>query len=78
MAENTETVRKDSATRELEGKQRQNWGGKRVVLPHGTTLPPIATAEPNEVFILNRAHPLRDQMYIFDSEYNNWSTVGPG
>lgn len=75
MAEETESVRVDRSKREIEGRERISWGGKRVVLPHGTTLPTLG--EEGEVFVLDRASPLRDQMYIWDQEYNNWSTVGP-
>ena len=76
MAEETEAVRVDRSKRELEQRERVSWSGKKFVLPTGTTLP--LTGEQSEVFVLQRASPLRDQMYIWDSEYNNWSTVGPG
>lgn len=75
MAEQTESVRVDRAKRELEGRQRMAWGGKRVVLPLGTTLP--ATGETGEVFVLKKAAGV-DQVYIFDESVNNWVTVGPG
>jgi hypothetical protein len=75
MAEETESVRKDSAERQLKQKEIVDWSGKRFVLPRGTTLP--ATGLPGEVFVLQRDTPLHDQEYIFDDEYNNWVTVGP-
>lgn len=75
MAEETEAVRVDRSKRQLEQRERVNWGGKRFVIPQGTTLP--TGGEDGEIFKLNRASPLRDQLYIFDGEYNNWSTVGP-
>ena len=37
MGEETESVRKDSAVREIEQKEVQDWSGKRLVLPRGTT-----------------------------------------
>ena len=77
MAEESENVRRDRAERELRGKQVVDWSGKRVVLPRGTTLPPIPGAFPGEMFVLQRAGNL-DQLYLFDDGVNNWVTVGPG
>lgn len=75
MAEETESIRQDSSERQLKQKETVDWSGKRFVLPRGTTLPPAGL--PGEVFVLQKTSPLRDQLYIFDDEYNNWSTVGP-
>lgn len=75
MAEETESVRKDSAERQLKQKETVDWSGKRFVPPRGTTLP--TTGLPNEVFVLQRTSPLKDQLYMYDEEYNNWVTVGP-
>lgn len=78
MAEETEAVRVDRNKREIEQRQRQSWGGKRVVFPHGSSLPAVtADVEESEVFILNKVG-AADQMYIFDKGVNNWVTVGPG
>ena len=74
MAEQTESIRVDRSKRELEGRERMSWAGKKVVLPRGTTLP--STGESGEVYIkVNGAS--ADQMYIFDESVNNWVTVGP-
>lgn len=77
MGEETESVRVDRAKREQEGRERVDWGGKRVVFPHGSTLPAItADISESEVFILNKVGGA-DQMYVFDKGMNNWVTVGP-
>lgn len=72
MPEEIESVRKDSAERQIEQKQINDWSGKRVVLPRGTTLPP--TGLPAEVFVLvdNSG---RDKLYIYDESAGDWSTV---
>lgn len=75
MTEESESVRVDRAKREIEGRERMSWGGKRVVLPNGTSLP--STGETGEVFVLKKTAGI-DQMYIFDESVNNWVTVGPG
>lgn len=76
MAEETESVRGDSASREVKQKEILDWSGKRVVLSRGTTLPAITGALPGETFILQRVG-ASDQLYIFDDGQNNWITVGP-
>ena len=78
MAETTESVRKDSAKREIEERAVVDWSGKRFVLPRGTTLPTTSGRLPGEVFVLQKGSPNPDQMYIFDDTVNNWVTVGPG
>lgn len=75
MAEETESVRKDSADRNVRTKEILDWSGKRVVLPRGTTLP--TTGLPAEVFVKENTAPTPDNMYIWDSDMNNWVTVGP-
>lgn len=76
MAETKESIRGDSAQRQIEGKQINDWSGKRFVPPRGTTLPAISTALPGELFVLVKDADI-DQLYIFDNSVNNWSTVGP-
>lgn len=76
MTETVESIRKDSAVRQVQQKEIVDWSGKRFVPPRGTTLP--AMGLPGEIFVLERTSPLRDQVYMWDAEYNNWSTVGPG
>lgn len=75
MAEETEKVRGDQGKREIEQREILDWSGKRVVLPRGTTLP--STGLPGEVFVKENTHPTADDLYIFDSDRNNWVTVGP-
>ncbi len=75
MAEETESVRKDSAERQLKEKEIVDWSGKRLVLPRGTTLP--ASGLPGEVFIKQNTHPVADDLYIYDDDRGNWVTVGP-
>lgn len=78
MTESTENVRKDAGVREDKQKQVTDWGGRRFVLPKGTTLPAITDdLIEGEVFIKVRAG-ASDQLYIFDKGINNWTTVGPG
>ncbi len=74
MAEETESVRQDTASRRVTPKQIQDWGGRRVILPKGTTLP--AEGVSGEVFVLIKDAGI-DQMYIFDESESHWSTVGP-
>lgn len=77
MAENTESVRVDSAVREQKQKQTTDWGGRRFVFPKGTTLPAVtADLIEGEAFVLVKAG-ASDQLYIFDKGINNWVTVGP-
>lgn len=75
MAEETESVRQDSADREVGGgKQKKDWTGKRVKIPKGTTVP--ANPEDGEVFI--HEYPATGDKYIFYSGTSgNWVTVGP-
>lgn len=75
MAEQTESVRKDSSERQLNQKEVVDWSGKRFVLPRGTTLPPVAGALPGEIAVLIKDAG-RDQLYQFDQSQNNWVTVG--
>ena len=75
MTETTESVRQDSSKRGIEKKEIDDWSGRRVVLPRGTTLP--ATGLPGEVFVLENASGI-DDLYIWDDSMNNWVTVGPG
>lgn len=74
MAETTESVRRDSAVRQIKQKEIQDWSGKRVILPRGTTLP--ASGLDGEMFvkIVAAGH---NQLYTYDEEINNWVTVGP-
>lgn len=74
MTETTESVRRDSAIRQIREKEIQDWSGKRVILPRGTTLP--ATGLPGEVFVKIEEAGI-DNLYIFDESVNNWVTVGP-
>ncbi len=74
MPEETEAVRVDRAQREIDGRERMNWGGKRVVLPRGTSLP--STGENGEVFVKTNASGT-DKLCIFDESLNHWVTVGP-
>ncbi len=75
MAEEIESVRIDSATRDLKQKEIRDWSGKRFVPPRGTTLPAVIGALPSEMFVLIKSGGI-DQLYIFDESLNNWSTVG--
>lgn len=72
MAEETESRRVDRSKRELEQRQRVNWGGKRFVVPHGTTLP--STGEAGEIFIRDTNPPV---MVTWNDTTDSWSTVGP-
>lgn len=75
MAEEAERIRIDSAVREVKkNKEVQDWGGKRVILPKGTTLPPVGID--GEVFVLVVEAGLNKLMQ-FDEFVNNWVTVGP-
>lgn len=73
MAEETESVRVDRSKREIEGRERMSWGGKKVILPHGSVLP--SSGESGEVFIKDGDPPV---MYSWNDTTNWWSTVGPG
>lgn len=70
----SESVREDSASRQIEQKQVYDWGGKRFVPPRGVTLPAVGL--PGEVFVLVRGS-LPDQLYLYDDDASSWSTVGP-
>lgn len=74
MAEEIESVRKDSASRDLKQKEVIDWSGKRVVLPRGTTLP--TDGLPDEVFVKQRDS-AEDQLFIRDEDLNRWVTIGP-
>ena len=74
MAETTESVRRDSAKRGVEQKEIDDWSGRRVVLPRGTTLP--ATGLPGEAFVLIKAG-AQNQLYTYDDGMGQWVTVGP-
>lgn len=74
MSESSESVRADSAQRQVQQKQINDWSGKRFVPPRGTVLP--ATGLPGELFTLIRDAD-KDQLYIYDESEGNWSTVGP-
>lgn len=79
MAEETESVRKDSAKRQIEERQIIDWSGKRIILPKGTTLPALGsgvTYIDGEVFVLVKPSGV-NQLYEFDESVNNWITVGP-
>ena len=71
--EYSESVRKDTANRKADEKQINDWSGKRVVLPRGTTLP--TTGFPGEVFVLIRSGQ-KDQVYIYDDGLSKFATVG--
>ena len=74
MAEVTESIRKDSARRKVDDRQINDWSGRRLILPRGTTLP--TEGLPGEVFVkINDAS--KDQMYIWDDDYSKFVTVGP-
>lgn len=75
MAEETESVRKDSAKRQIDQRQIIDWSGKRIILPRGTTLP--ASGLPAEVFVKENTAPIPDNLYIWDDDMGNWVTVGP-
>lgn len=78
MAETTESVRSDAATRTKDQKELVDWGGRRLVIPKGTTLPAITDdLIEGEVFLLVKSA-ASNQIYTFDSGINNWVTVGPG
>lgn len=70
----SESVRADSAKRGIDDRQVYDWGGKRFVPPRGVTLPAVGL--PGEVFTLIR-NGAPDQLYIFDEDSDNWSTIGP-
>ncbi len=74
MTETIESMRGDSAARQVEGKEINDWSGKRVVLPRGTTLP--ASGLSGEVFVkINDA--AADQMFVRDNNLDRWVTIGP-
>ncbi len=74
MTETIESMRRDSAARQVEGKEKVDWGGKKFVPPRGTTLP--ASGLPGEVFLkINAA--ARDQLFLRDGDLDRWVTVGP-
>lgn len=72
MAEETESVRKDSSARQLEKKDIVDWSGKRLVLPRGTTLPPSGRA--GEIFV--RTFVGGAILSVWDDSAEHWSTVG--
>ena len=74
MAESTESVRVDKGKRQIEERETMDWGGKAVILPRGSTLPPSGIA--GQVYVLTKAAGT-DQLYIYDESVNNWVTVGP-
>ena len=74
MAEESESVRRDSSEREIKGKEVIDWSGKRMVLPRGTTLP--SSPRPSEVFVKTDASGT-DKLLIFDESLDHWVTVGP-
>lgn len=79
MAEQTESVRGDKGTREVKGQEVNDWSGRRVVLPTGTSLPAITNdLRDGEVFVKTPGSGTNPQMYVFDEDINNWVTVGPG
>ncbi len=74
MTETTESVRRDSAARQIEQKEKVDWSGKRLVLPRGTTLP--ASGLPGEVFV-KIVDAGTDKLVIWDNGLDHWVTVGP-
>jgi len=74
MTESSESVRIDSAVRQIQQKQVQDWSGKRVVLPRGATLPTSGLS--GEVFIKIVAAG-NDELYIWDENVDDWVKVGP-
>lgn len=74
MAEVTESIRQDKAKKGASQKQLEDWSGRRMILPKGTTLPADGIA--GEVFVLikDSSH---DQMYIWDDSLDKFITVGP-
>jgi len=69
MAEETESVRKDSAVRQIQEKQINDFSGKRLVLPLVTSLP--TRGLPGEVVILIVAGG-SDKLYIWDDGAGAW------
>ena len=74
MAEEIESVRKDSSARQLEEKEIIDWSGKRLVLPRGTTLP--SSPRPAEIFTVIKDADT-DQVMIYDESLSQWLTIGP-
>ncbi len=74
MAEETESIRKDSAKRQVDPKTVNDWSGRRFIPPKGSTLP--ADGIDGEVFMLIKdAAP--NQLYQYDESEGHWSTIGP-
>ena len=74
MSESQESVRRDSAARQIEHKEVVDWSGKRFVLPRGTTLP--ASGLSGEVFLKVNAA-AEDQLFVRDNNLDRWVTIGP-
>lgn len=74
MAETSESVRGDTHSRELEGQQTKNWGGKRLIIPRGTVLPTAGV--PGELFVKAVAS-ADDQLYLWEDNQGKFVTVGP-
>ena len=74
MTTSSESVRRDSAARQIEQKEKVDWSGKRVVMPRGTTLP--ASGLPGEVFVKVVAAGT-DKWCVWDSNLDHWVTIGP-
>ncbi len=72
--ETTESIRRDSAVRQIEQKEVQDWSGKRVVLPRGTTLP--ATGLEGEMFVKVYDSDT-NHLCMWDKYLDHWVTVGP-
>ena len=75
MSESKQSIRRDSAARQIQEKEIVDWSGKRFVPPRGTTLP--ASGLPAEIFVKVNAA-AEDQLFVWDSNLDRWVTIGPG
>lgn len=69
IAEEIESVRKDSAVRQIQQKQINDFSGKRFILPRVTALPTVGL--PSEVVVLIVAGS-SDKLYIWDDGASAW------
>lgn len=68
MAEETESVRRDSAVRQIQQKQINDFSGKRLVFPVVTSLP--TKGLPGEVVVLDNG--VTSKLYIWDNNTEAW------
>lgn len=74
MTEETESVRGDTRSREVNEKQTKDWSGKRFILPRGSSFP--SPGSPGELFVLSRGS-AEDQLYMWQHNEGRFATVGP-